>query len=88
MSSKLQLLSDISTFIIGSSRYIKHINLERSKENIFGGSLTRDTFSSKYGALIIKAIVNSEVKIRGGPIQGGYSADLDTTNIFVKKASY
>ena len=51
------------------------------KENGFGGSLTGDTFSIKHGALIIKTIVNREVKV-----QDGYSADLDATNMFVKNS--
>ena len=55
------------------------------KENGFGGSLTGDKFSTKHGYLIIETTVNEKVKVRGGPMQGGYSTDLDAMNIFVIK---
>ena len=56
------------------------------KENGFGGSLTGDKFSTKHGYLIIETTVNEKVKVRGGPMQGGYSTDLDAMNIFVKNS--
>ena len=56
------------------------------KENGFGGSLTGDKFSTKHGYLIIETTVNGKVKVRGGPMQGGYSTDLDAMNIFVKNS--
>ena len=56
------------------------------KENFFGGSLTGDKFSKKHGDLTIEQKVNWKVKVRGGPMQGGYSTDLDAINIFVKNS--
>ena len=52
---------------------------------VFGGSLTGDKFSTKHADLIIEMAINGEVKVRGGPMQGGYSTDLDAMNIFVIK---
>ena len=54
------------------------------KEDGFGGNLTGDKFSAKHGNLIIQTTVNREVKVRGGPMQGRYSTDVDAMNIFVK----
>ena len=56
------------------------------KENGFGGSLTGGKFSTKHGDLIIETTVNRGVKVRGVPMQGGYSTDLDAMNIFVKNS--
>ena len=39
--------------------------------NGFGGSLSGQKFSSKHGDLIIVTTINREVKVRGGPMQGG-----------------
>ena len=41
------------------------------KENGFGGSLTGDKTSAIHEDLIIETTVNREVKVRGGPMQGG-----------------
>ena len=56
------------------------------KENGFGGSLTGDKFSTKRGDPITETTVNREVKVRGGPMQGGYSTDLDAMNVFKKNS--
>ena len=56
------------------------------KENRFGGSLTGGKYSTKHADLIIETTVNKEVKVRGGPIQGGYNAGLDAMSIFVKNS--
>ena len=53
---------------------------------VFGGSRTGDKFSVKHGDLIIETPVNREVKVLGGPMQGGCSTDLDAMNIFVKNS--
>ena len=45
----------------------------------FGGSLSGQPFSTEHGDLIIEMTVNKEVKVRGGPMQGGYSTDFDYT---------
>ena len=63
---------------IKNSLYIKHIKLESSFEINFIG----DKFSTKHGGIIIETTVNREVKVPGGPMQGGYSI-----NIFVKNSS-
>ena len=56
------------------------------RENGSGGSITGDKFSAKHGDLIIEMTVNREVKVRGRPMQSGYSTDLDARNIFVKNS--
>ena len=55
---------------------------------VFGGSLTGDKFSTKHADLITETTVDWEVKVRGGPMQGGYSTDLDAMNIFVKNTHF
>ena len=47
------------------------------KKSSVGSNLTVDKFSTKHGDLIIEATVNKEFKVRGGAMQGAYSADLD-----------
>ena len=54
------------------------------KDNGFGGSVTGEPFSTKHGDLIIETTVNRDVKVRGGPMQGGYSTNLNATNTFIK----
>ena len=68
---------------IENSLYIKHIKLGSSVEVNFIG----DKFSTKHGGIIIETTVNREVKVPGGPMQGGYSTYLDAINIFVKNSS-
>ena len=57
---------------------------EDLKSNGFGGSLTGDKFSTVHGDLITETTINREVKVRGGPMQGGYSTSLKTTDAFIK----
>ena len=54
----------------------------------FGGSLSGQPFSTEHGDLIIEMTVNKEVKVLGGPMQGGYSTDLKSMNRFVKNTHY
>ena len=56
------------------------------RENGSGGSITGDKFSAKHGDLIIEMTVNREVKVRGRPMQSGYSTDLDARNICEKQS--
>ena len=46
--------------------------------------LSGQPFSTEYGDLIIGTTINREVKVRGGPMQGGYSTNLSAMNKFVK----
>ena len=52
--------------------------------NGFGGSISDEPFSSKHMDLIIETTINRDVKVRVGPMQGGYSIDSNATNMFVK----
>ena len=79
-SFKFRFLSHMPICFIGSSSEM------RIRENGFGGSLTGDTSFTKHGHLIIETTVNREVKVWEGLMQGGYSTDLDPTNIFVKNS--
>lgn len=54
------------------------------KENAFGGSLTGDSFSTVHGDFITEVTVNREVKVRGGPMQGGFSTSLKAEDAFIK----
>ena len=56
--------------------------------NGFGGSLSGQPFSTKHGDLIIERTINREVKVRGGPMQGGYSTSLSAMNKFVKNTHH
>ena len=47
------------------------------KKSGVGRNLTVDKFFTKHGDLITEATVNREFKVRGGAMQGAYSADLD-----------
>ena len=57
---------------------------EDLKANGFGGSISGEPFSTKHDDLIIETTVNRDAKVRGGPMQGGYSTDLNATNTFIK----
>ena len=50
----------------------------------FGGSMGGEQFSTIYGDLITKATINREVKVRGGPMRGGYSTSVRATDNFIK----
>ena len=54
------------------------------KENGFGGSFTGAPFSTVYGDFISEVTVNREVKVRGGPMKGGFSTSLTAENAFIK----
>lgn len=54
------------------------------KENGFGGSLTGGSFSTVHGDFITEVTVNREVKVRGGPMQGGFSTSLKAEDAFIK----
>ena len=57
---------------------------EDLKTNGFGGSLSGDKFSTIHGDLITETTINREVKVRGGPMRGGYSTSLPNTDTFIK----
>ena len=61
---------------------------EELLNNGFGGSLSGQPFSTEHGDLIIEMTINKEVKVRGGPMQGGYSTDLKSMNRFVKNTHH
>lgn len=48
-----------------------------------GASLTVKNFSTIPGDLITEMTVKRDVKIRGGPMRGGYSTSLEATDDFV-----
>jgi hypothetical protein len=50
----------------------------------FGGSISGEPFSTINGDLITEITINREVKVRGRPIQGGYSTSEQTTDTFIK----
>ena len=54
------------------------------RENGFGGSLSGGPFSSVHGDYITEVTINREVKVRGGPLQGGYSTSLKAEDNFIK----
>ena len=58
------------------------------KKSGVGSNLTVDKFSTKHGDLIIEATANREFKVRGGAMQGAYSADLDRWTYLWKTAIY
>ena len=53
-------------------------------KNGFGGSLSGEPFSTIHGDLITETTINREVKVRGGPMQGGFSTDVRTVDTFMK----
>ena len=82
---------------INYARYLtfQHIKLQDIKmnnkeawddlsQNGFGGSLSGEPFSTIHGDLITETTINREVKVRGGPMQGGYSTNEKATDTFVK----
>ena len=82
---------------VNYARYLtfQHVNLQNVKmnhkdawddlvENGFRGSLSGEPFSTIHGDLITEITINREVKVRGGPMQGGYSTSKQTTDAFIK----
>eukprot|EP00794_Sanderia_malayensis_P016352 gene16352-17996_t len=53
-------------------------------KNGFGGSLSGEPFSTIHGDLITETTINREVKVKGGPMQGGFSTDVKTVDTFLK----
>ena len=52
--------------------------------NDFGGSMSGELFSTIHGDLITETTINREVKVRGGPMRGGYSTSEENTDAFIK----
>ena len=52
------------------------------KENGFGVSLSGGPFSTVHGNYITEVTIKREVKVRGGPLQGGYSTSLKAEDTF------
>ena len=50
----------------------------------FGGSITGQSFSTIHGDLITETTINREVKVRGGPMRGGYSTSFEVNDAFIK----
>ena len=46
--------------------------------------MSSEPFSTIHGDLITETTINREVKVRGGPKQGGYSTNEQTTDTFIK----
>eukprot|EP00794_Sanderia_malayensis_P002977 gene2977-3431_t len=82
---------------VNYSRYLsaQHVNLQSIKINNpaawedlelngFGGSLKGKPFSTIHGDLITEVTINREVKVRGRPMQGGFSTNERTTDAFIK----
>ena len=82
---------------VNYARYLtfQHVNLQNVKRNLkdawddlvqngFGGSMSGKPFSTIHGDLITEITINREVKVRGGPMQGGYSTSEQTTDTFIK----
>ena len=53
----------------------------------FGGSISGEPFSTVHGDYITETTINREVKVRGGPMQGGYSTSQKAID-FHKDKSY
>ena len=53
-------------------------------KNGFGGSFSGEPFSTIHGDLITETSINREVRVRGEPMQGGFSTDLRTVDTFMK----
>ena len=53
-------------------------------ENGFGGSKTGQNFSTIHGDLITETTINREVKVRGGPMRGGFSTSERANDVFIK----
>ena len=82
---------------INYARYltIQHVNFEKIQiekptawEDLlndgFGGSITGQSFSTIHGDLITETTINREVKVRGGPVRGGYSTSFEANDAFIK----
>ena len=52
--------------------------------NGFGGLVSGKPFSTIHGDLINETTINREMKVRGGPMQGGFSTDEKAVDSFVK----
>ena len=77
------------------SRYLTTYNVELtnlpSKNEAYkelrnydiGASLSGKKFSTIPGDLVTEVTINKEVKVRGGPMRGGYSISFDAENDFV-----
>ena len=79
------------------ARYLtaQHVNLQRIQihkkeawedlvKDGFGGSLSGFPFSTIHGDLITECTINREVKVRGGPMRGGFSTSEDANDAFLK----
>ena len=98
MQAERALLSKL--FAFGHPNYARfltyqHVTLEQLKlmnpsawrelqDNGFGGSLSGEPFSTVHGDYITETTINREVKVRGGPMHGGYSTSLRANDTFVK----
>ena len=49
-----------------------------------GGSRTSQQFSTIYSDIITETTINKEVKVRGGPMRGGFSTSERTNDNFIK----
>ena len=58
------------------------------KDDVFRGRLILDKFLTKHVDLFLETTGNIEVKVRRELMQGGYSTDLDTMNMFVKSSNF
>ncbi|KAG1692281.1 putative glutamate receptor [Nymphon striatum] len=56
--------------------------------NGFGGSVSGKPYSTIHGDLITETTINREVKVRGGPMQGGFSTDEKAVDTFVKTSHF
>lgn len=52
--------------------------------NGFGDSMSGETFSTIHGDLITEATITGEVKVRSGPMHGGYSSSEKTSDLLSK----
>ena len=91
-------------FAFGHQNYARyptfqHVKLQdiRSKQegawndllvNGFGGSVSGKPYSTIHGDLITETTINREVKVRGGPMQGGFSTDEKAVDTFVKTSHF
>ena len=53
-------------------------------DNGFGGSMSGEPIATIHGDLITETTSNREVKVRGGPMRGGYSTSEKTTDALIK----
>ena len=98
LAAERALLPKCFTFgHVNYARYLsfQHVNLadikfnrrdvwDDLKVNGFGGSLSGKPFSTIHGDLIIETTVNREVKVKGGPMQGGYSTSEQAADALIK----